>query len=110
MPGPHILPEKKHRTKQTTKTTNQHHPSPPTNQNNKKTTNQPTNTTKPQTNNEIGHQKSKEEGSAETGFAHPCESDAASMPGLSLEQSQARLQPQQRMNQIGRAVENSITW
>lgn len=44
-----------------------------------------------------------------TGFVHLCESDAASVLGLSLEWLWIRLQPQERMNKIRGTMENSIT-
>lgn len=43
-----------------------------------------------------------------TGFVHLCESDAASVLGLSLEWLWIRLQQQERMNKIGGATENSM--
>lgn len=44
-----------------------------------------------------------------TGFVHLCESDAASVLGLSLERLWIRLQQQERMNKIGGAMEDSFT-
>lgn len=43
-----------------------------------------------------------------SGFGHLCESDTASVLGLSLELLRIRLQPQERMSKIGGTMENCI--